>query len=120
MAKIFVHTTYGPEHPTRATLAFRVAKMAVDEGHEVKMFLAGDAVQLLRDSVLDNLSAMGIGSLREYYDGVVAGGGLIYLSMFSSAARGLTETDLDGKPAEMVDPVMLIRLSLEADRMFVY
>jgi hypothetical protein len=33
MAKILVHLTHGPEHPTRAALAFLVAKSAIDEGH---------------------------------------------------------------------------------------
>ncbi len=55
MSKILVHVTHGPEHPTRAALAFLVAKTAIDEGHSVSMFLAGDAVQLIRDAVLDNL-----------------------------------------------------------------
>ena len=45
MAKILVHVTNGPENPTRAALAFLVAKSAIDEGHSVSMFLAGDAVQ---------------------------------------------------------------------------
>ncbi len=53
MAKILIHVTCGPENPTKAALAFLVAKAAVDEGHEVSMFLAGDGVQLLRDAVLD-------------------------------------------------------------------
>ena len=72
MARILVHVTHGPEDPTRAALGFLVAKAATEEGHEVTMFLAGDAVQLLRDSVLDSLNGLGTGSLRESYDAVVA------------------------------------------------
>jgi predicted peroxiredoxin len=56
MAKILVHLTHGSEHPTRAALAFLVAKSAIEEGHSVSMFLVGDAVQLIRDGVLDNLT----------------------------------------------------------------
>ena len=44
MAKILVHVTVGPENPTRAALAFLVAKSAIEEGHSVSLFLAGDAV----------------------------------------------------------------------------
>ncbi len=65
MPKILVHLTHGPEHPTRAALAFLVAKSAIDEGHTVSMFLAGDAVQLMRDAVLDNLNGLGTGKLRD-------------------------------------------------------
>ena len=120
MSKILVHLTHGPEDPTRAALAFLVAKSAVDEGHSVSLFLAGDAVQLLRDAVLDNLAGLGTGKLREHYDAIVAGGGKFYLSGMSSKARGLTDADLNGKPAEFALPNVLVRLSLEHDRMFTY
>ena len=53
MAKILVRVTCGPENPTKAALAFLVARSAIDDGHEVSMFLACDGVQLLRDAVLD-------------------------------------------------------------------
>lgn len=120
MAKILVHITHGPEHPTRAALGFLVAKSAIDEGHSVSLFLAGDAVQLLRDAVLDNLVGLGTGKLRELYDAIVAGGGKFYLSGMSSKGRGVTEADLNGKPAEFAMPTVLIKLSLEHDRMFTY
>ena len=80
MAKILIHVTCGPESPTKAALGFLVAKAAVDEGHEVSMFLAGDGVQLLRDAVLDTLAGLGTGSLRESYDAVVASGARLYAS----------------------------------------
>ena len=120
MAKILVHLTHGPEDPTCAALGFLVAKSAIDEGHAVTLFLAGDAVQLLRDAVLDNLVGLGTGKLREHYDAIVTGGGRFYLSGMSSKARGLTEADLSGKPAEFAMPNVLVRLSLEHDRLFTY
>ena len=120
MSKILIHLTHGTEDPTRAALAFLVARSAVDEDHSVSLFLAGDAVQLLRDAVLDNLAGLGTGKLREHYDAIVAGGGKFYLSGMSSKARGLTDADLNGKPAEFALPNVLVRLSLEHDRMFTY
>lgn len=119
-ARILVHITHGPEHPTRAALGFLVARTALDEGHAVTLFLAGDAVQLLRDAVLDSLAGQGTGRLREQYDVIVARGGRFYLSGQSSNVRGITEGDLKGKPAEFAPPAGLIRLSLEHDRMFTY
>lgn len=120
MARILVHVTHGPEHPTRAALGFLVARAAVDEGHAVTLFLAGDAVQLLRDAVLDSLSGLGTGSLRESYDAIAAAGGRFYLSGMSSKARGLVEADLAGKPAELALPNVLVRLALEHDRVLTY
>ena len=84
------------------------------------MFLAGDAVQLLRDQVLDALVGLGTGRLREHYDALIAGGARFYLSGMSSKARGLTDADIAGKPAEFAAPQVLIRLSLEHDRLFTY
>jgi predicted peroxiredoxin len=120
VAKILVHITCGPENPTRAALGFLVAKAALDDGHEVSLFLAGDGVQLLRDAVLDTLTGLGTGSLRESHDAIVAGGGRFYVSGMSSKARGVAEPDLEGKPAEMAMPNVLVRLALEHDRVFTY
>lgn len=119
-AKILIHVTQGPENPTRAALAFLVARTALEEGHTVSLFLAGDAVQLMRDGVLDNLSGLGTGKLREHYDIIVKGGGKFYLSGMSSRTRGVTEAELKGKPAEFATPNVLLKLSLEHDRMFTY
>ena len=120
MANILVHITCGPEDPTRAALGFLVAKAALDEGHSVNLFLAGDAVQLMREAVLDSLSGLGTGKLREHYEAIVAGGGRFYLSGMSSAGRGVDASELEGKPAEMAMPNVLIRLAVEADATLTY
>jgi uncharacterized protein len=120
VGKLLVHITHGPEHPTRAALGFLVAKAALEEGHEVSLFLAGDAVQLLRDAVLDSLNGVGTGSLRESYEAIVAGGGRFYLSGMSSQARGVTAAEIEGKPAEMAMPKNLVQLAFEHDRVLTY
>ena len=117
---ILIHLTSGPENPTKAALAFLVARTAIEQGHTVSMFLAGDAVQLLRDTTLDGLSGVGTGKLREHFDAIVKGGGRFYLSGMSSAARGITAAELQGKPAELAPPATLLKLALESDRMFTY
>lgn len=118
--KILVHITHGPEHPTRAALGFAVAHAAVQQGHTVTVFLAGDAVQLMREGVIDNLNGLGTGNLRQLYDGLAAGGARLYLSGGSSAARGLAETELAGISYEFAGPARLVELALEHDRMFTY
>ena len=120
MASILVHITHGPEHPTRAALGLLVAKTAQEEGHEVSLFLAGDAVQLIRDQVLDSLTGLGTGEARQHFDSLTSGGASMYLSGMSSKARGITEADLEGKGAEMAMPTVLVRLAVENDRMFTY
>lgn len=119
-SRILVHITHGPEAPTRAALGFNVAKSALDAGHSVSLFLAGDAVQLMRDDVIASLSGLGTGNLKTRYEGIVAGGGRFYVSGGSSRARGVTEADLAGKPAEFAGPPKLVELSLAHDRVFTY
>jgi predicted peroxiredoxin len=118
--KILIHLTHGAENPTVAALAFLVARTAIEEGHTVNLFLAGDAVPLLRDQVMDNVTGLGTGKLREHYDAIVKGRGKFYLSGMSSKARGITDADIQGKPAEFAMPNVLLQLSIESDRMFVY
>lgn len=118
--KILINITHGPEHPTRAALGFLVGKAALEEGHEVSLFLAGDGVQLLREPTLDTLAGLGTGSLRESYEAIVAGGGRFYLSGMSSKARGLGEAELDGKPAELALPARLVQLTVDHDRVLTY
>lgn len=118
--KILVHITHGPEAPTRAVLGFHVAKAAVDEGHDVAVFLAGDGVQLVRKGTVDQLSGLGTGTLRDLYDALVAANVPFYLSGGSSKARSLTEDDLEGLSVQFASPHELVRLSVEHDRMFTY
>lgn len=119
MGKLLVHLTHGPEAPTRAALAFLVARSAVDEGHEVTMFLAGDSVQLLRDAVADSLQGLGTGALREHLDAVLAAGVPIYASGISSKARGVLPDDLPAS-VEMAPPTRLVELVFEADKTLTY
>jgi uncharacterized protein len=116
MAKLLINLTHGPEAPTRAALGFLVGRAALEDGHEVSLFLAGDAVQLLRQPTLDGLVGLGTGSLRESYDAIVERGGTIYVSGMSSKARGF---EPDGG-AEAAMPSKLVELALEADRVLTY
>jgi predicted peroxiredoxin len=120
MGTLLVHITCGPEAPTRAALGLLVAQAAVDDGHQVRIFLAGDGVQLMRDAVLDTLTGLGTGSLRESFDAVASRGARFYVSGMSSKARGVADSDLAGKPAEFAMPKRLVELTFEADRVLTY
>ncbi len=117
---VLIHLTRGPENPTVAALAFLVAKTAVDEGHTVTMFLAGDAVQLMRENVIEHVQGLGTGSLKSHYEVLEKAGCQIYLSGMSSKARGLTTEEIQGRKIKFALPKELLELSLNSDRMFVY
>jgi len=119
MGTLLVHLTHGPEAPTRAALALLVARSAVEEGHDVTLFLAGDSVQLMRQPVVDGLQGLGTGALAEHLAALTAADVPICASGMSSKARGL---DPDGAAVaiEMAPPTKLVQLTFEADRVLTY
>jgi uncharacterized protein len=118
--KILIHITSGPENPTKAALGFLVARTAVEKGHDVTLFLAGDAIQLMRKSVLESLQGLGTGSLSEHYKVLESAGCRFFLSGMSGKARGLTQEEFSGMQVEFAMPSVLLDLAIESERMFVY
>lgn len=120
MGSLLVHVTHGPEAPTRAALGMLVARAALEEGHEVSVFLAGDAALLIRDAALDSVVGLGTGSLGDSFAALREAGVTIHVSGGSSKARGVTEGDLDGKNARFATPNDLVGLVFGHDRVLVY
>ncbi len=120
MSKLLVHLATGPENPTRGALAFLVARTAVGAGHDVSMFLAGDAVGYLRDATMDASAGIGTGSVREHYTALAEAGVPIFASGMSSKARDLSPEALGGKPVELAPPDKLVELIVDADRVVTY
>ncbi|MBI2359662.1 MAG: DsrE family protein [Deltaproteobacteria bacterium] len=65
MARILIISTHGSEDPTRAGVAFVLAKGAVEAGHKPEVLLAGDASVLARKVVADSVLPMGLPPLRD-------------------------------------------------------
>ena len=121
MARLLVHIVTGPENPTRAALGLLVARTALEAGHAVDLFIAGDGVAIMRPETLDAATGIGTGSLREHVDALVAGGATFYLSGHVEQGPG----DRPGQPrrarrdAGSTVPGW-IELALEADRVLTY
>jgi predicted peroxiredoxin len=62
MARLLIIST---EDPTRAGLAFFMAKGTVEAGHKPEIVLAGDASVLARKVVADSVLPLGIPPLKE-------------------------------------------------------
>lgn len=120
MAKVLVQIAAGPEHATRAALGFLVAKGAVDEGHDVTVFLLADGVQYLHRSVTDAISALGGGPLSDEVDALKNGGATFYASKLSRGVRAVSDEVADELRAQVGTPQVLVKLSLEADTVLVY
>jgi len=120
MAKFLVHIHTGPENPTKAALGFLVALSALKQGNTVDLFLAGDGASLIGDSAHASVEGKGTGNLGAHYKALAEGGARFYVSGMSAKARGLTEADLAGKPAEFAMPDVLVRLASDADVVLTY
>jgi len=120
MSRLFVQIATGPENPTRIALGLLVARGALDSGHEVDVFIAGDGVSVLRPETLELANGIGTGSIREHVDALVAGGARLFASRLSSNARGISAESLGGLPVELTTPKRLVELVFEADRTITY
>jgi predicted peroxiredoxin len=116
MARILVHLATGPENPTRAALALLVARTASEEGHEVQVFLAGDAVQIARAETASAASGIGTGLVSEHLDALAAAGVPVYLSGMSSKARGVE----GGERFELAPPQKLVELATWSESQLTY
>ena len=119
MAKLLIHLATGPENPTRGALALLVARTAMDEGHDVQVFLAGDAVQYARPATASTAQGIGTGSFGEHWKALATGGVPIFLSGMSSNARGL-EPETAAEGVEMAPPAKLVELATWADSTLTY
>ena len=118
MARLLVQIATGPENTTRAALGLLVARTAAEEGHEVTLFLAGDAVQFARPETANAAQGVGTGSVGEHLEALRAAGVEVFLSGMSSKARAVS-AELAGE-AELVPPQKLVELATAADTVLVY
>jgi predicted peroxiredoxin len=119
MAKLLVHLATGPENPTRGALALLVARTAVEEGHDVQLFLAGDAVQYARPATASTAQGIGTGSFGEHWEALATAGVPIFLSGMSSNARGI-EPETSAEGVELAPPTKLVELAIWADSTLTY
>src|SRR5688500_9081565 len=105
--KLLVHSATGPENPTRAALALLVARSAAEEGHDVRVFLAGDAVHLAREATAAAVHGVGTGNVAEHLAALQAAEVTLHLSGMSSKARGIEGRD----GMELCPPTKLVELA---------
>lgn len=114
--RLLVHSATGPENATRAALALLVARTAAEEGHEVRVFLAGDAVHLAREATAAAVTGAGTGNVQEHLTALRDAGVTLHLSGMSSKARGIEA----GEGSELCPPSVLIELTDWADKALTY
>ena len=64
-AKILIKSAWGSADPTQASFPFHHANAFADAGHEVQIFLLGEAVTLMRSAVANSVVPVGWPPLAE-------------------------------------------------------
>jgi predicted peroxiredoxin len=66
--RILYIATAGSSDPTKASIAMHLAvNGSVEVGHEAAVVLAGDAAELLKSDVRDNLEGVGLPPVRDLF-----------------------------------------------------
>jgi uncharacterized protein involved in oxidation of intracellular sulfur len=63
--RVLVKSAWGSDDPTKATFPFLHANALAEAGHEVQVFLLGEAVSLMRDPVANAVIPVGWPPLAE-------------------------------------------------------
>ena len=70
--KIMIKSAWGSDDPTRASFPFAHGLALADAGHEVRIFLTGEATYLMRKATYSAVFPIGWPPLSEMRDKVVA------------------------------------------------
>ena len=72
MTRILLKSAWGSDDPTKASFAFLHANGFAELGHEVQIFLLGEAVNVMRDEVANAIVPVGWPPLRDTLAATIA------------------------------------------------
>jgi predicted peroxiredoxin len=114
--KVMMKSAWGSDDPTKAAFPFLHGDALAEAGHQVQIFLLGEAVSLMRQSVAKAVVPVGWPPLEEALQKVVARKIQIYACGACSRARGIVEADLTQWNAKFGNPAIFVSLVEWADR----
>ena len=113
---IMMKSAWGSDDPTKASFPFLHGHALMKAGHNVQIFLLGEAVGLMRQSEAEAVVPVGwpplINTLKELAEARVP----IYACGACSRARSVTEADLANFGAKFGSPPIFVSLVEWADR----
>jgi predicted peroxiredoxin len=114
--KILMKSAWGSDDPTKAAFPFLHGDALSEAGHEVQIFLLGEAVSLMRKSEANVVVPVGWPPLSEALSKIVAKKIPIYACGACSRARGITQADLTEYGATFGNPKIFVSLVEWADK----
>ena len=113
--KILMKSAWGSDDPTKAAFPFSHGLALTEAGHEVQIYLLGEAVVLMCKVVADAVTPVGWPPVGDFLNKLNAKHVQIYACGACSRARGVTETDLANYGAKFGSPPVFISLIEWAD-----
>jgi len=114
--KILMKSAWGSDDPTKAAFPFSHGLALAEAGHEVQIYLLGEAVVLMRKVVADAVMPVGWPAVGEFLTKLKAKGAVqIYACGACSRARGVTDSDLATYGAKFGSPPIFVSLIEWAD-----
>ena len=113
---IMMKSAWGSDDPTKAAFPFLHGLALSEAGHSVQMFLLGEAVSLMRKSLVGAVVPVGWPPLEQTMIKVAERKVQIYACGACSRARGVLQSDLDQWGAKFGNPTIFVSLVEWADR----
>jgi predicted peroxiredoxin len=113
---IMMKSAWGSDDPTKAAFPFLHGHALLEAGHNVQIFLLGEAVGLMRKSEAEAVVPVGWPPLINTLTELAAAKVPIYACGACSRARNVTETDLANFGAKFGNPTIFVSLVEWADR----
>lgn len=113
--KILMKSAWGSDDPTKAAFPFSHALALAEAGHEVQIYLLGEAVVLMRKVVADAVTPVGWPTVGEFLTKLSAKHVQIYACGACARARAVTESDLANYGAKFGSPPVFVSLVEWAD-----
>ena len=113
--KILMKSAWGSDDPTKAAFPFSHGLALAEAGHEVQIYLLGEAVVLMRKALANAVTPVGWPSVGETLDKIAAKHVPIYACGACSRARAVTQADLSNYGAKFGNPTIFVSLVEWAD-----
>jgi predicted peroxiredoxin len=114
--KIMMKSAWGSDDPTKAAFPFHHGLALAEAGHEVQIFLLGEATSLMRKATANAVVPVGWPPLSEALEKIAAKRIPVFSCGVCSRARGVTENDLAQWGAKFGSPAIFVGLVEWADR----
>ena len=117
--KVLMKSAWGSDDPTKAAFPFLHGLALAEAGHQVQIFLLGEAVNVMRKTVATAVVPVGWPPLVETLEKMSGKNIQIYACGACSRARAVTEADLSQWGAKFGSPPIFVSLVEWADRIIV-